>query len=68
MNKEDKPTNENRGKVCGHVTCIHVILESDSNLQSQSLTFGGIGGQTSPCLPEVETITGEEGERHILQV
>lgn len=51
------------------MTCIHVILESDDTLQSQSLTFVGIGGgQSSPCLPEVETVTGEEGERHILQV
>lgn len=50
------------------MTCIHAILESDNNIQSHSLTFGGGGGQSSPCLPEVETVTGEEGERHILQV
>ena len=32
---------------------------------ASSLTFSG---QPSPSLPEVQKITGEEGERHVMQV
>jgi Ran-binding protein 3 len=40
--------------------------KESGNINSTILTFRG--GQSSPSLPEVEMVTGEEGERHVVQI
>lgn len=46
------------------------LLLLDSPAGGSSSSIGGVSQQTTPTLvlPAVETVTGEEGERHVTQV
>ncbi|XP_019853468.1 PREDICTED: ran-binding protein 3-like isoform X2 [Amphimedon queenslandica] len=41
------------------------LIGEEKAINTSSLTFSG---QPSPSLPEVQKITGEEGERHVMQI